>query len=366
MQDDPPTFDDATMARVLAVKSPKDRAFVDELVSMLATLDRGLLQPAAHHPFAHLLALGVRGIDPLLDAFDKGDPRQQRDALDALAHLIVGTSGGTSAPQRLKAALRATQDVELAALLEKTLALAGDESTLFEQMKRLTDDDPGVVASAARLLGFGRYAPAVPALKALVSPERIYESRWVIWALGEIGDASALPALEIALAHAFRVVDCLIAMGKIGRITSIPQLTPHLVGGFGEQKDAAVRALAMILDTNRDDKSAIAPLRAQLGSLLERELADAAAPLPGSTRFHMLLCLARLGHKLDETRVKKYLGGSFAPASGRNVAALRMRPVLAADASAVEGGRDVKGARGTAGPRGGRSSTSLPGRRPRR
>jgi hypothetical protein len=42
--------------------------------------------------------------------------------------------------------------------------------------------------------------------------------------------------------------------------------------------------------------------------MMERDLADPHAPLSGSTRFHMLLCLARLGTRLDESRVKRYLG----------------------------------------------------------
>lgn len=313
-----PAIDDVTMTRVLGLKKQAERDFVEALVAALGKMDRALLPPPATHPFASLIAQGPRGIDPLLEVFEKshasGDTHQMANALDALAHVLLGTRD-TGAQERLKAALKTTEEVEVAALLEKTLAIAGDDQTLVEQLKRLGDDDPAIVATAARLLGFGRYRPAVPALKALVSPERFYESRWVIWALGEIGDPSALPALEIALAHAFRVVDCLIAIGKIGQLTSIPALTPHLVAGVSEQKDAAVRALAMILDKNRDEARYIGALRDQLASMIERDLADPNAPLSASTRFHMLLCLGRLGHKLDESRVKKYLGVSLAPAA---------------------------------------------------
>ena len=37
---------------------------------------------------------------------------------------------------------------ELAALLAKALAIAGDDAVMLEQMQRLADDDPAVVASA--------------------------------------------------------------------------------------------------------------------------------------------------------------------------------------------------------------------------
>lgn len=307
----PPAFDDVTYARAFGLKKKAERDFVEGLVAVLGKMDRALLPPPATHPLASLIAQGPRGIEPLLDLFDKssaaGDTHKAADALDALSHVLLGTQD-RGAHARLKSALGATDEVAVAALLAKTLAIAGDDETLVEQLRRLGDDDPAVVASAARLLGFGRYRPAVPALKGLVSPERFYESRWVIWALGEIGDPAALPALEIALAHAFRVVDCLIAIGKIGQLTSLPAVTPHLVSGIAEQKDAAVRALAMILDNHRDDARFMGALRDQLAGLIERDLADASAPLSASTRFHMLLCLARLGHKLDESRVKKYLG----------------------------------------------------------
>lgn len=302
-----PAFDDSVYAKTLGLKKKSDRDFAEGLVQALAKIDRSLLPGAAPHPLAALINEGPRGIDKLLTLVETRTGRDQLDAIDALAHVLLGAPQ-KEASTRLRAHLGKADDANLAALLEKTLAIAGDDTTLIEQARRLADDDPAVVASAARLLGFGRYRPAVPALKGLVSPERFYESRWVIWALGEIGDPSALPALEIALSHAFRVVDCLIAIGKIGQLTSIPMITPALYGGFNEQKDAAVRALAMILDKNRDDARRMGALRDQLAQMIERDVADPAAPLSGSTRFHMLLCLARLGVKLDESRTRKYLG----------------------------------------------------------
>ncbi len=302
-----PAFDETTYLRAFGLKKKADRDFADGLVQALAQIDRALLPGAAPHPLAHLIEVGPRSIDQLMSLVDTGSDRQQVDAIDALAHILLGTQD-RDASARLKKKLAETDNSDIAALLEKTLAIAGDDATLEEQLRRLGDDDPGVVATAARLLGFGRFRPAVPVLKGLVSPEHLYESRWVIWALGEIGDEAALPALEIALSNAFRVVDCLIAIGKIGMITSIPACTPHLTSAFPEQKDAAVRGLAMILDKNREHVRYIGALRDQLARMIEHELADTQAELSGSTRFHMLLCLARLGHRLDEARVKRYLG----------------------------------------------------------
>ena len=317
---DSPAFDDATYAKVLGLTKKGDRDFAERLVLALAKLDRALLPPAAIHPLAALIAEGPRSIDQLLAIVDKGAQQERLDAIDALAHVLLGAPSSDALP-RLRKALKDEDDATVAALLEKTLAIAGDESTLLVQLQRLGDADPAVVASAARLLGFGRYRPAVPLLKALVTPERFFESRWVIWALGEIGDAAGLPPLEQALARAFRVVDCLIAIGKIGKLTSIPLLTPHLSGSFSEQKDAAVRGLAMILDKNRDDARYMGALRDQLARMIEKDLADASAAMSSSTRFHMMLCLARLGVKLDESRTRKYLGIILDPKDTKHVGA---------------------------------------------
>jgi hypothetical protein len=233
--------------------------------------------------------------------------------------LLASDQPALEVSARLRKQLANERHPDTIARMMKTLAIARDEGLMLEETRRLGDDDPAVVASAARLLGLGRWRPAVPALKGLVSPSRIYESRHVIWALGEIGDADALPALEIALANAFRVVDCLIAIGKIGRVTSIPSVTPHLTSSFPEQKDAAARALAMILDDNRLIASRQPALKEVLVPLVEAQLADPRAPLSGSTRFFMLLCLARLAHPLDPARVQKYLGLTLDEASAKEI-----------------------------------------------
>lgn len=317
-----------TFKKVFGLTKKAERDFATDLVAALGRLDRALLPPPASHPLAALIAEGPRAVDRLLALVERGSAREAANAADALAHVLAGQSAPTTTHERLRGALKSRAgDADLEALLAKTLALTGDEGFLAEQLRRLSDDDPGVVATAARLLGFGRATFAVPALMGLVSPERFYESRWVIWALGEIGDPRALPALEIALAHAFRVVDCLIAVGKIGRLTSIPLLTPHLLAGHAEQKDAAVRALAMILDKNREGARVMGALRDQLAGVIERDLADLQAPISTSVRFHMLLCLARLGVHLDAARVRKYLGLPPAgPADGRASPFTRVAP----------------------------------------
>jgi len=300
---------------VFGLTKRADRDWANRVVGALQKIDRGLLPPMASHPHEERIAQGTSALPQLLALLEEGTEHAWFNALDAIAHIclaIVSDEGDDAHVDhtviaRLRAQLkRSDLTAEQQALVAKTLAIARDHGLLHEQLHRLADADPGVVAAAARLLGLGRYRPAARVLRELVSPERFYESRAVIWALGEIGDPNVLPALSRALSQAFRVVDCLIAMGKIGQLTSVGQLLPMIVAGPPDQKDAAVRALAMILDRHRHDGAVLAELFSPLQQLLEGQLASEQA-LSGSTRFFMLLSLARMGHPLDEARVRRYL-----------------------------------------------------------
>ena len=308
-----------TWTDLFGLSKRSDREFGDRLVTALSRIDRGLLPPASSHPFEGFIARGTAALPDLLHLLETETERDWFNALDAVAHICFAiTSAGTDARTGgaavdgaiigpLRAQLkRPDLSIDQLALVTKTLAIARDHGVLHEQLHRLADSDPGVVASAARLLGLGRYAPASRILRELVSPERFYESRAVIWALGELGDPDVLPTLYRALAQAFRVVDCAIAIGKIGELTSVGQLTPLVLTGAPEQRDAAVRALAMILDHHRHEQKPLGDLFASLKGLIEAQLGSGMA-LSGSTRFHMLLCLARMGVTLDEPRIRRYL-----------------------------------------------------------
>jgi hypothetical protein len=304
-------YSERTYKQLFGIKKAKDIEFADDLVGALGRIDRALLPPAATHPLAGLIAAGLSSVEQLVDIIDAGEEQNQLDAIDAIAHILLYAPAPDAVVKRLRSRLHkagvAEQNPDKVALLAKCLALGKDEELLRHQLLLLGDEDPGLVASAARLLGLGGYVPAVPALVALLSPDRLFESRMVIWALGEIGAVEALPQLEYALGSAFRTVDCLIAMGKIGSLTSLPMLTPMIVSGLPEQRDAAYRALAMILDKNRASLASLAPMPEELARLVLHQLSDADLELSGATRFHMCLCLARLGMRLDTARVRRFL-----------------------------------------------------------
>ncbi len=304
-------FSEATYKNIFGLRKKRELEFADGLVTGLSKIDRGLLAPPLPHPFGDHIAKGDAAVPELVKIVESEVGQTQYDAIDALSHIFLYEPVSAEHARRLRRVLNragvSEGNEDLVAAIAKALAIGQDEELLRRQVMLLADDDPGIVATAARLLGFGRYRAAVPILNALVSPDRFYESRYVIWALGEIGDDAALPMLGYALASGYRTVDCMIAMGKIGDISSVPKLTPMITGGLAEQRDAAYRALAMIFEKNRVFLSSLAHTRQEFSRLILGQLEKGDIDLSGSTRFHMLLCLARLGTQLDVARVKQFL-----------------------------------------------------------
>ena len=109
------------------------------------------------------------------------------------------------------------------------------------------------------------------------------------------------------------------------QVTEMTLLAAEAVRGFGLTPKAALvshssfgasdtesarkmrRALAMILDHHRNQQKNLGELFSQVKNLIETQLASSMAELSGSTRFHMLLCLARMGVTLDPARVRRPL-----------------------------------------------------------
>jgi hypothetical protein len=322
-------FSDDTYKQVFGIKKTKDIEFAETLVHALEQIDRALLPRAAEHPLSGLISGGLASVEALVEVVETGGEQEQLDAIDGLSHIFNYAPAPSGAIKRLRSCMHRAGvtegDPEKAALIAKCLAIGQDIDLLTHQARLLDDDDPGIVATAARLIGLGRWEPAVPVLRALVSPDRFYESRYVIWALGEIGHEDALMELEYCVASGYRSIDALIAIGKIGHITSVPKLTPMMINGLDDQRDAAYRALAMILDNNREWIGALGSLPEELTGLITRQLNDADMVLSGSTRFHMCLCLARMGQQLDEARVRKYLRAELDETQASAMAAHFMR-----------------------------------------
>jgi hypothetical protein len=301
-------YSDDTYRDVLGITDEREIKYAEHLVHALGQIDPSLLPQTMSHPFSALIAQGRAGLDELMSVVETASVERRLEALDAIAHIFLNGGATPVLLERLKVMMRAETAPEMVACFAKCVAMGGDEDFLLEQMTRLADEDPGIVAAAARLLGYGGYAPSLPVLTSLVSPTRMVESVHVIWAIGEIGSVEGLPVLEHSLRMGFRTVECMIAIGKIGQLASIPKLTPMMHFGLPEQREAAYRALAMILHANRDTPALLGMIGEELVGMMIRQLDELGVSLGTSTRFAMLLCLARLEHKLDVARVRRYLG----------------------------------------------------------
>lgn len=321
----PQVFSNDTYKKVFGFKEQSEIDFAENLVHSLQKVDPTLLPMPDSHPYAHLIARGVEAFPELLMILESGIAPAKLDSLEAIGQVFLKHPQHAPTLSKLKELLKQEDySSQLKAHIAKTIAIGGDDEFLREQTNRLADEDPAMVAMAARFLGYGAYAPALPALRALVSPARIYESRYVIWAIGEIGMPDALPELEYSLEQGFRSVDCMIAIGKIGMITSVPKLMVFFQNGLPEQKDAAFRAFAMILHANRDYPEALRPLADMFVPQILDQLAKLHNKLDAPTRFHMLLCLSRLNHKMEHSLIRKYLGIDMGEKKAGDLAAFFM------------------------------------------
>jgi len=321
----PQTFSDDTYKKVFGVEDRKSINFAENLVNSLHKIDPTLLPKIENHPYEKWISKGHDGVHELESRFEAENAENKIYILDAISQIYINEQGCKKTPDKLKAWIRNEKSADVKAYIAKVLAISSDEAFMREQMNYLADDDPRIVATAARLLGYGAYSPALPALKALVTPARMFESRYVIWAIGEIGSSDALPELEYSLEQGFRSIDCLIAIGKIGMVTSVPKIMPFLHISLAEQREAAYRALAMILNANIEYEEIVAPLGDMIIPIIMDQLENKFDSNNTAARFHMLLCLARLGHKMEKSMIRKYLGIDLGEQDAGDMAAFFMR-----------------------------------------
>lgn len=279
----------------------KDVAYAEQLLASLAHVEQTHIRKIGSNKFHH-----NSSIAQLIDVLKRGSESESLEALDELSHIFL-TYKDSAAVSILKLRLKEETSSLLCGALARTIAISQDREFLFEQLGRLADEDPGVVAGAAQLLGYGRMSDAVDALCSLLSPTRIYESRDVIWALGEIGDRKALKYLDRCFQESFRVSDVIIAMGKIGCVTSIPKILLLTVAGIDEQKESAYRALAMILQANEKEDAVIQSLAEEISAMIYGQLTQEHKQLDWDTRFFMLICLSRLAKKINRSEIRRYL-----------------------------------------------------------
>jgi len=282
-------------------------AYAEELLFSLSQTKQSEIQFDQSHPFAELIIQGKKAFAALIQRAQNGLASERLDAIDALSYILLESKIDGHEIEQLRRLLASEKDKTVLIALAKTLAIAQDFSFLREQLARLTDDDPAIVAAAAQLLGYGRMQQAIEPLCALLSPSRIYESRHIIWALGEIGDRAALPYLHRCIHQSFRVNDALIALGKIACLSSISVVFSQVLIGTSQTKECGYRALARILEAHRKEEAIIRIFNEEFGNIVDSQLQHEYLALNWETRFFMIICLARFGRSMQPSFLRRYL-----------------------------------------------------------
>lgn len=203
-----------------------------------------------------------RATDLLLEAFDprRGDPRDT----DAIVQGL-GLCGDPRAVEPLRGAwdyMRSADmqmEGELPGHLQvlrwrilEALARLGGEQAVATLSSAVDDQDPRVVAEAARGLGSLKVRDAVPALQQLALKGGNL-GQTAIEALGEIGDKRAVSTLEPLLKSTDKYVEvqALYALAKLGQRERVKTLEQALEGDPGERGAALMAAYYLLkLDKN--------------------------------------------------------------------------------------------------------------------
>lgn len=288
------------------VAQEKDITFAEEMLDAIGAIDRALVPRGGTHPYMEHIIQGAPGIPALLNYLEHPmEGTAKGDVLDALSYIFLNMKAPTSATSAIR---RYLKDRVFGPLAARALAIAQDEAFLTDMMQGFTSEDPAEVASTAMLMGYGRFRPAIPALLGLLSPLRFIESRAILWALGEIGSEEAIPHITRCLADAFRPIDALMALGKIGNIGTLGLLIPYIMKGETESRQTALCALSMILEKYSDADNAMQELTHSLNDMLQQ---IALNDENRTARFYAMLSLARLGEKMDQAQIRQALDMSI-------------------------------------------------------
>ncbi|MBI4820792.1 MAG: hypothetical protein HY791_31295 [Deltaproteobacteria bacterium] len=292
---------------LLGVDDPVHVRFSDQIVDALAKISPDLTLRLDPHPLADDVQRGVAAFPELLASFrDEKSELGRAAILDAIGRIVQKHYATKEVLEALAKIISTTKSSAITSLAAKALALARDEPFLELQRNLLISTSPSQVRIAAKLCGYGKYDKAVPQLLALIHTDTMAaEAEAAVWALGEIGAATALPKLHRMLNDSIKSEDVLDAIGKIGGVTSVLRLLPVLLEGTTNQRIKAAIALARI--NRKNDGSYLDPdLERAVRALLEKVIDKDPS---GEVRFYAIIAYSLLGGHLEPARVLRALGG---------------------------------------------------------
>lgn len=156
------------------------------------------------------------------------------DALDVIGTadgdafvLACATVAASRAPGAVSALRRALQrPLSSAARRAGVVAVIrlGEDALLVEVARALRHEDVAVVVGAARILGDVADRRAVPNLVEALRTDNERVGDAVLWALGRLGDAAALPWVAAAAEHGFCVEAACRTLGELDDARAVPVL----------------------------------------------------------------------------------------------------------------------------------------------
>lgn len=298
------------LAEQLGVTDDKQSSFLTQLLPALERISPDLTPRVLQHPLVHEITRGPAAFPKLLATYDGSlDEGEKALAIDAIAEILAHRDHHAThdVVVALEKILATTKSKRIASITARALAAAGAESFLAHQRNLLGSKSLDEVRIAARLLGYGRYRPAVPVLMELLRPDAAIIADSLIWALGEIGDPEAVPLIQLWLTRAELADDALSALGKIGARASVVRVIPFLLEGSRLQREKAAEALARIArknDGSLGDPGLDDTVRKTLEKVIDADESRLA-------RFHSMIAFSALGGHLEPPRILAALGGQL-------------------------------------------------------
>ncbi len=303
-----PVLPSAFVRELIGATTPERARFTDQILAALGKISPELTPTLFAHPLADFVLDGVASLPALTDWLGRAKSDDERVAIvDAMAEIFARENATAGALAAIAKLLGNTKSEAVATTAARALAVARDPGFLDQQHNFLASDSPTELRRSALLLGYGRWAPAVPRLLELLREDQLTLWEPLIWALGEIGDAQALPKLH-RLLHAHLAVELVIeALGKIGDPSSAVRILPVLIEGAQGAREKAAQAMARIARAN-DGELLDPELTRSVLLALERVVDQDDSRL---ARFHAIVALSWLGGALDPKRVLAALGGQL-------------------------------------------------------
>lgn len=296
------------VADVLGVEHGEHVTLVRRLVPALAEIDPELVPAAVDHVFAAEILQGVAAFDELLAQFRAAKRLEDRVlALHAICLVLERDHATRNVVVGLEKIMQGAKSAEVLSMAARALATAQHAPFLEQQRQFLASDRPSELRRSMRLLGYGRYRPALPQLLAWLRPDQMSVMDVLVWALGELRDPGALPGLHTMLERFVLSEAVLDALGKIGGVVSVMRVLPVLMEGTEAQREAAARALARIADHNDGDlgdKDLARSLKEILAKIIDKDPSR-------KVRFYALVAFAKLDGHLEPNRIVSVLGGGL-------------------------------------------------------